>query len=140
MEFNINIPENENEINSLTKKQKYVLLNSISLINENMRPLIVKMVEDIIYPLIKNETELNSLYLDPNYEYNDEGYPSTYVMAIFNNEWDSSDNYELKEKIDTLLAELAPFLPHKHDDILEIDLDDLRYKKQNVNKSKKNLL
>lgn len=108
----------------LTKKEKENLIQKFKEEEKEKRETIKMLIEDILYPIIKNENDIEIISLDPKYEYNDEGYSFNYIMPFINGE--RYGYYEIMEKIDYSLCDIASLI---HEEI-NIDVQELKMNHQ----------
>ncbi len=108
----------------LTEKEKENLIEKFKDEEKEKRETIRFFVEEIVYPIIKNENDIETISLDPNYQYNDEGYSFHYIMPFINGERYGYD--EIMEEIDLALGGIASLI---HDEIT-IDVQELKINHQ----------
>lgn len=122
--ISIDIP-NQEDISLFSTKEKIKVLDILADMQAKALPVIISLVEEVVYPIIKDKPELFSLHLDPNYEYNDEGYCHTNIMPFLNDDWDGWEHSDVRAEIDDALADLAKYIPREEDG-LTINLNELR--------------
>lgn len=92
----------------LTQEEKKNLITELKNKVKEINNITLFMVEEIIYPIIKNNSDIEEITLDPRHEYNDEGYAPTNIMPFINGS--SYDYQELMEEIDNKLKTIAKLI------------------------------
>lgn len=92
----------------LTQEEKKNLITELKNKVKEINNITIFMVEEIIYPIIKNNSDIEEITLDPRHEYNDEGYAHTNIMPFINGS--SYDYEELMEEIDNKLKTIAKLI------------------------------
>lgn len=113
MIYDVNIPKEE-EIKLMSEKEKHDLLLSINELQKKSKNLVRNVIEKIVYLTVKEHKNIESIYLDTNYEYDDQGYAFTYAKAYINNNYDGNESNDIllsiQKKIDDNMGDLYPYI------------------------------
>lgn len=141
------IPKNEFEYNELSDDNKNEIIDKYQELKNKMDKFIENYIEESLAEIIIKTPSIDSITLDPKYEYNDEGYSPTYIMPFINGEyWGDEEDIDddLFERIDYACAKVSHLITE--DISLDVDLIRKKYSAKkldealpNNNKSSKRL-
>lgn len=125
----------DEDFNNISETKKEEILNSLKEIKNLSMEFLTRLAERAVAPILANNRKIKDLYLDPHYEYNDEGYSPTNIMPLINGEYggygDLDDN--VFEEIDIACAGFAELITTN----ISIDVKRVvaRYNAENLDKS-----
>ncbi len=129
-EFKMEFPQSEKEFDSMTNEQKDNLIEAIVKYKEKVNNFLQLLAEEAVYPIIKENKNIEDLVLDPNYRYDDEGYSPNCVMPFVNGE---SDDYYRKYDMEALDLACSKFAHLMTSDIaIDVPLVRARYDAKNL--------
>ncbi len=142
------IPKNEFEYNELSDDNKNEIIDKYQELKNKMDKFIENYIEESLAEIIIKTPSIDSITLDPKYEYSDEGYSPTYIMPFINGEyWGDEEDIDddLFERIDYACAKVSHLITE--DISLDVDLIRKKYSAKkldealpnNNNKSSKRL-
>jgi hypothetical protein len=87
-------------------------INMASEMKENLEQLLLNIVEYRMVPFLLKYPDIESVFLDVKYEYDDQGRCPENIMAWFNDNWDMGNMLEecWREEVDGLFADIAGLL------------------------------
>ncbi len=118
----LKLPENFNEFDELSLTDRSQLLDGFYEIKTKMNNVVEMFIEDALGEILSSHPEIESVYLDPKYEYNDEGYAPMNIMPFINGEYFGEDGEDLFEQIDEACAGFSAYITEG----FEVDVNKVR--------------
>jgi hypothetical protein len=106
-EFKIDFPQDEKEFDLMTAQQKDEVLEMMEQYKEKVSGFLQMLAEEAVYPIIKKNAKIEELVLDPNYQYNDEGYAPNFLMPFVNGNYDDYEGDYDMQKLDLACSRFA---------------------------------
>ncbi len=127
----ITVPGSEQAFDALNEDQREQVLSEFDTIKVAMNNFLEYMAEEVVAPILVRNPQIETLTLDPNYEYNDEGYAPSHVMPFINGEYWGEDD-DLFEEIDNACAGFAHLMTQ--DISFDVDLLKKKYAAKHLDK------
>lgn len=114
-DLKIALPQEEDYF-KLNSDQQDKLLGEIKNVLQEVDVAITQLAAIRLIPIFEKHHEIETITLDPTYEYNDEGYAPNYIMPWINDNYDtySSEEHEdeWRSEIEDVLGDIASLI-HK---------------------------
>ncbi len=118
----LELPESFEEFDDLNSTEKSKILDDLYEVKTKMNKIVEMFIEDALGEILSKSPQIESVYLDPKYEYNDEGYSPMYIMPFINGEYFGEDGEELFEEIDNACSHFSAYIVEG----FEVDVDKVR--------------